>query len=144
MRVDPLDLIGHSISGMLLRTALAWFAIWIGFTLAGLTGLGSVGESLQDSLSSAPLLPLTIVAIAVGSGWWSWIALPLSFILAYRALTFISREGGFIELLLLIPLSFLVCAQCGDLDENLMMIAVPFVVFVYLLSKRQEKEALEE
>jgi hypothetical protein len=143
MRTDPVEIIGHSISGMVLRTALAWLAVWIGFALAGFTGFQSFTESLKDSLSAAPLLPLVILTLSVASGWWSWIALPAALVLGYRALTFISREGGLIELLLLVALSLAVCLKHGDFGDNLILLGIAFAVLCYA-KQREEEEAVKE
>lgn len=122
MKADSLEIFGNIVTKMAIRTLAAWLAVWIGFALAGLPRSGL--DAFSEALSSILLLPLALLPYAVGSGWWSFVAIPLALYLGYRALTFIAHEGSWSDLAILMLTALLVSARRSGSDDWIDMIPI--------------------
>lgn len=111
VKFDPVDIFAGSATGIFARVAAVWAAVAGGLILPSILrgDLDEIGRLLGPIL----LLPLTLVFIAMTSGWWSLVAVPLTVILIWRALRFIHGDHAGSGLILLLPLSFMIAVKAS-------------------------------
>jgi len=139
MKLDPADIFGSAIGGVVARGVLAWLAVWLG--MVGAAGLDAIG------VVSLLILPLAILGFAVASGGAILVTLPLAGFLAYLALEFIRDEGSWWQLGLLMLLSLVVCLPAsGDPSPLgiLIFLAAGGTFAVHLRNSQEEKSGAGE
>ncbi len=138
MRVDPTAVFFHTIASMPLRVSLDRV---VG-TLGAFTPI-----FIQDGFESIEIIrwqflffPFYLFLIALFSGWWSFVAIPLLITFCWRVLVFMRDEGSTIELFWIFILPFLIGIRAST-D------AWPFAAFlagmsIFFVIRQQRRFAL--
>ncbi|MDB2673770.1 hypothetical protein N9Y81_02315 [Akkermansiaceae bacterium] len=100
MRLDPLDVFSHTAVSMPGRFLLAWILGTLGAFIPIL--IGSIFESWFGVFGVIQwqflLLPLYLLLIALVSGWWSFVAVPLLLVFAWKFIVFLRGDGDSVAL----------------------------------------------
>jgi len=137
VRIDPIEQFSGAFGSVWIRILLAWLAIWAGFAIPAAMGGGFDTVSLLAAISYHPLM---VIGLAAASGWWSLVALPLAFVLAYRGVRFITDEAGVSGLAVLGLLSILVCARAAN--DGFVLCLIASVPLYHLLLANHEPSPL--
>lgn len=134
MRTEPTAVFFHTVGSVPLRMGLAWIIGTLGILGPSFIGHGPV--SLAEIGYQFLFFPLILLALAFFSGWWSFLAIPLLAILAWRVRSFLRDEGSTIELYWIFALPFLICLRVSG---DAWLVAIGFIVVVSLFVLRQQK-----
>lgn len=112
MRIDPVDIFAHTMVSAPLRFCLAWLVGTLGsfapvFLVGGMQTLQLIGWQLL-------FFPFYLFLVAMFSGWWSFIAVPLLVVWAWKAFAFMKDEGTTKNLLWIFILPFLISIRTNE------------------------------
>lgn len=112
MRIDPADVFAHTVVSVPLRFCLAWTVGTLGSFMPivighGFDALAGIGWVLL-------FFPFYLFLIALFSGWWAFVAIPLLLMWAWRALVFLREEGLTRELFWIFMLPFLIAIRASQ------------------------------
>lgn len=107
MKLDPIEIAAENSSSLFGRVAATWLAAGSGLVLAGMVDGGDALVFVGFVL----FLPLFLFGFAVGSGWWTLLALPSLGLLAWHAWMYIRGHALAKDLLPIGLLSFLICVR---------------------------------
>ena len=106
MRIDPTSVFIHTIASLPLRLLLAWVVGTLGAFTPLLIRHGV--EAFGVAHFQAIFFPFYLLVVAISSGWWSFISIPLLLVFAWHFVTFIREEGYAFNLLWIYLLPFLI------------------------------------
>ncbi len=129
MRIDPLDVFGHTIASMPLRLALAWLVGTLG-AFAPL--VLAHGFDIPDAFTLQLLFfPFYIFLLPFFSGWWGVPAFLLLIAFGWRVLVFLRGDSQTVELGWLFFLPYLIGIRAsGDHWPMAVLVALPVLVLL--------------
>lgn len=140
MRIDPSSVFLNTLASTPPRIALAWMIGTLGAFAPILIrhGFESYGIIQWQFL----FLPFYLFLIAMTSGWWGFVAIPLALIFAWRLLVFVREEGSSMELLWIFVLPFLIGIRASEEAWPFAaLLALGLIVFVIEKQRRMALHA---
>lgn len=137
MRTEPTAVFFHTVGSVPLRMGIAWIIGTLGILVPSFIGHGPV--SLAEIGYQFLFFPLILLALAFFSGWWSFIAVPLLAVLAWRVRSFLRDEGSTIELYWMFVLPLLICIRVSG-DAWPVAAALIGVVSFFVLRRQRRLE----
>ena len=135
MRTEAAAVFFHTVGSVPLRMGIAWIIGTLGVLVPSFIGHGPL--SLAEIGYQFLFFPLILLAITILSGWWSFVAVPLLAILAWRVHCFLRDEGSTIELYWIFALPFLICIR---LSGNAWPVAAALIgVVSFFVLRRQRR-----
>jgi hypothetical protein len=141
MRIDPTSVFFHSIASVPLRACLAWLVGTLGaftplFIQHGFDAIEFIGYQFM-------FFPIYLFLIALFSGWWGFVALPLLLFLMWRLVEFLRNEGFAMELFWIYLLSYLIGIRASGDDWPIAAVLAGIgMIFIIRQQLRCPKSAL--
>lgn len=132
MRLDPLDIVAHTALSLPIRVLIVWVVGTLGAFCPLLFGYGF--DAFAGLGWQMMFFPLYLFILAVASGWWAFVAVPLLLPLAWKGIRFIREDNTPHELHWIFILAYgigirasherwMVAALVGVLALSLLLIA---------------------
>ena len=129
MSPNPIAFLAHSVPG---RMALSWIAGALGISAAAVFGHGI--HAFVVIFVAAPLFPVYVLTVALTSGWWSIVAIPLLLVVAFIIRSYLHEESCPGALQTVFVACYLISIRLGD--ENVLQVAAIGVLLCWLLLQR--------
>lgn len=130
MRIDPSSVFVHSTLALPARILLLWILISLGVLVSVFIGSGF---GAFEGFSFIFLgLPFFLLTVAIFSGWWSLIAIPLLIALFWTGIRYLREEGSPSSLLRIFLFSLLITIRFSQdlwLLAALIAIGTTFLIF---------------
>jgi hypothetical protein len=137
MRIDPLDVVANALASLPLRLAMAWLCGMAGaftplFISNGFHAFQSLGWKWL-------LFPVYLLYIAVDSGWWTFVAIPLLGMLGWRMIAFMRNENTGTDLFAIYTISYLIGIQAADSNWPIGLILAVYCIYQMIHFDRRER-----